>query len=53
MLGVLLPIAGTASGLCSTRQLQDQTSMLEEYFLTERHSTRSLDRQHRSVSPNG
>ena len=50
---VLLPVAGTAPGVCSTRQLHDQSSMLAEFLLTERHSTRSLDRQHGSVSPNG
>ena len=35
----------TASGVCSTRQLRDQLSMLAEILVTEHHSTLSLDRQ--------
>ena len=53
VLDVLLPVTGTAPGVCRTRQLLDQSSMLAEFLLTERHSTRSLDRLHGSVSPNG
>ena len=53
MLGVLLPVTGTAPGEFSTSQLHDQSNMLAEFFFAERHSTRSLDKQHGNVSPNG
>ena len=52
MLGVLLRVTGTTPGVCSTRQLNDHSSRLAEFLLTERHSTHSLDRQHGSISPN-